>query len=192
MMPIVLGIIGASGADTRTKGFTLSLMYVAGIAVVYTALGVFAALTGSLFGSIATSPYSLLLFGNLCFVLALWMMDWIRIPVFSSGKISTKSGHIGVFITGVLSGFVAAPCTSPVMAGLLIYVSETKNLALGGALLFAFSIGMTTTVIVLGTFSGALKTLPKPGPWMEWVKKGLALFLFALGERYIMRAGGLL
>lgn len=192
MIPIVLGVIGASDIEKRSRGFTLSVSYVLGLSLVYASMGIFASMTGSFFGEIATSPWSYLVFGNLCLVLAFWMMDWINIPLFSSGKVTDKKGHIGVFIMGLLSGIVAAPCTSPVLAGLLIYVSATKDVLLGGSMMFAFSIGMTTLLIVIGTFSGMAKSLPKPGKWMVWVKKALALVLFGYGEYFLLKAGGLL
>lgn len=192
MIPILLGVIGASNIEKRSRALTLSLSYALGLSLVYTALGIFAAVTGSFFGEIATSPWSYLIFGNLCLILSFWMMDWINIPFFSSGRTADKKGHLGIFVTGALSGLVAAPCTSPVLAGLLIYVSRTKDVVLGGSMLFSFSIGMTTLLIVIGTFSGVMKLLPKPGGWMIWIKRGLALILFAFGEYFIIKAGGLL
>ncbi|MGC8926746.1 MAG: cytochrome c biogenesis protein CcdA [Myxococcota bacterium] len=131
-------------------------------------------------------------FGNLCLVLGAWMMEWINIPLFSRGRTSNKKGYIGAFITGMLSGVVAAPCTSPVLAGLLIYISTTKDMILGGSMMLAFSPGMSLLLVVVGTSSGILKTLPKPGGWMVWIKKGLALFLFGFGEYFLLKAGGLL
>lgn len=92
----------------------------------------------------------------------------------------------------MFSGIVAAPCTSPVLAGLLIYISTTKNVILGGSMMFAFSLGMTTLLIAIGIFSGIAKSLPKPGKWMVWVKRVLALALFGFGHYFLMKAGGLL
>jgi len=192
MIPIILGVIGASAIDSRLRGLTLSLFYVAGLSLVYTLLGLFASATGRFFGEIATSPWSYLIFGNLCLVLGFWMMDWINLPIFSSGKTTEKRGCLGAFVIGIVSGVVAAPCTSPVLAGLLIYVSTTKNVLFGGAMMFAFSIGMSTLLILIGTFSGVAKSLPKPGNWMNWVKRGLAVALFVIGEYFLMKAGGLL
>ena len=192
MIPIILGVIGASAIDSRMRGLTLSLTYVAGLSLVYTLFGIFASVTGRFFGEIATNPWSYLIFGNLCLVLGFWMMDWINLPIFSSGKTTEKRGCLGAFVIGVISGVVAAPCTSPVLAGLLIYVSTTKNVMFGGAMMFAFSIGMSTLLILIGTFSGVAKSMPKPGNWMIWVKRGLAVSLFAIGEYFLMKAGGLL
>jgi thiol:disulfide interchange protein DsbD len=192
MIPIILVVIGASAIQSRVRGLMLSLAYVAGLSVVYTLFGLFASVTGGFFGEIATSPWSYLIFGNLCIVLGIWMMDWINLPIFSSGKTRERKGCVGAFVIGLLSGVVAAPCTSPVLAGLLIYVSTTKNAAFGGAMMFAFSIGMSTLLILIGTFSGLAKSLPTPGNWTIWVKKGLAVALFVMGEYFLMKAGGLL
>lgn len=192
MIPILLGIIGASDTGKKGKGFSLSLSYALGLSLVYAALGMIAALTGGFFGSVATNHWSYFLFGNLCLFLGFWMMDWINIPFFSSGGGTSRKGYIGAFITGALSGLVAAPCTSPVLAGLLVYVSTTKDAVLGGLMMFSFSIGMTTLLIVLGTFSGRLKSLPKPGVWMVWMKKGLGGALLLFGEYFLLKAGRLL
>ncbi|HBR21140.1 MAG TPA: hypothetical protein DD713_01005 [Nitrospiraceae bacterium] len=192
MIPIVLGIIGASSIDKKTTGLTLSASYALGVSIVYAALGIFASMTGSFFGEVATSPWSYLLFGNLCLILGFWMMEWINIPLFSTGRAPGRSGHAGAFLTGMLSGVVAAPCTSPVLAGLLIYISTTKDVVLGGSMMLAFSLGMSTLLIAVGAFSGGIKTLLKPGRWMVWVKKGLALLMFGFGEYFLIKAGGLL
>lgn len=192
VIPVVVGVIGASHVERRLRALTLSLSYALGIAIVYTALGITASLTGRLFGEIATSPYSYLVFGNVCLILAFWMMDWIQLPYFSTGTGEQRRGHVGVFVTGMLSGLVVAPCASPVLFGLLLYVSTTRDVFLGGSMLFSFSIGMSTILVVIGTFSGTLKLLPRPGNWMVWVKRILALGLFILAQYYLLKAGGLL
>ena len=192
MIPIVLGIIGASTIEKRLTAFILSLSYAIGLSIVYSGLGVFAALSGRFFGEIATSPWSYLIFGNVCLILGSWMMDWINIPLFSKARASNRKGYTGAFITGMLSGLVAAPCTSPVLAGLLIYISTTKDLFLGSSMLLSFSLGMSILLIAIGTFSGILRSLPGPGNWMVWIKRTLAMFLFGLGEYYLLKAGGLL
>lgn len=192
LIPIVLGIIGASSIDKKRTALTLSASYALGLSIVYAALGLFASMTGRFFGEIATNPWSYFLFGNLYLILGFWMMDWINIPLFSTGSASGRRGHAGAFLTGMLSGVVAAPCTSPVLAGLLIYISTTRDVVLGGSMMFAFSLGMSTLLIAVGAFSGGMKALPKPGMWMTWVKKGLALILFGFGEYFLLKAGGLL
>ncbi len=192
VIPVVVGVIGASKVEKRVQALTLSLSYAVGIALVYTALGVIASLTGNLFGEIATSPWSYFIYGNVLLLLSFWMMDWVRVPYFSAGRETGRGGHVGVFVTGLLSGLVVAPCASPVLFGLLVYVSTTRDVFLGGSMLFSFSIGMSTLLVVIGTFSGALKLLPRPGKWMVWVKRGLALVMLVMAEYFLLKAGGLL
>jgi len=192
MIPILLGVIGASRIESRWQGLSLSVAYAMGLALVYTLLGMFAALTGSFFGRIASNPWSLLVFANLCLVLGCWMLDWVQLPLFSTARGTTRKGHIGAFITGLLSGLVAATCSSPVLAGLLIYVTNSRDVALGAVMLFAFAFGMSSLLIVIGTFSGVLKRLPDPGRWMIFVKRLLAVGLLAYGEYFLLRAGRLL
>lgn len=188
LVPIVLGVIGAAKIQSKRKGFALSLVYALGLSVVYSALGMVAALTGSFFGEVATSPWSFLMFGILCILLAFWMLDKVTIPSFGTNKVSSKHGYIGVFITGMLSGLVAVPCTSAVLGVLLLYVSTTKSIFFGGAMLFSFSLGMTTILIIIGTFSGVLKTLPKPGAWMVTLKRVLAFILIGFGGYFLIKA----
>lgn len=192
MVPILLGVIGASRIESRWQGLSLSVTYALGLATVYTLLGMIAALTGSFFGRIASSPWSLLVFANLCFLLGIWMLDWIHIPLFSTARGTARKGYPGAFITGLLSGVMAATCSSPVLAGLLIYVTTSHDVALGASMLFAFAFGMSTLLIIIGTFSGVLKRLPNPGRWMIFVKYLLAVGLLAYGEYFLLRAGRLL
>lgn len=190
MIPIVAGIIGASKVEKRIRSFLLASVYALGLALVYAALGVIAALTGSLFGTVASSPWSYLIFGNFSLLLSFWMMGWINPPMFTLKQKSSIPGYGGVFLSGLLSGLVVAPCTSPVMAGLLLYVSSSSNVVLGSSMLFSFSLGMSTLLIVIGTFSGLIINLPKPGKWMVRIKRGLALILFIAGQYYLLKAGG--
>lgn len=192
MIPIVVSVVGGSSQGSKIRGLTLSISYTLGLSIIYTALGIFAAVTGGFFGEVATHPWSYIVFGNVCIVLGLWMMDWISIPLFPSHNREIRGGHMGVFIAGIFSGLVVAPCTSPVLAGILLYVSGTKDVYLGGSILLAFSLGMSTLLVLIGTFSGAVKSLPRPGAWMVWVKRGLALSLLLYGEYLLIKAGGLL
>lgn len=198
MLPITVGVIGASSGGNRVRGFLLSLVYVAGLAVVYGGLGVFAAATGQFFGEISTNPIGYFIVANLCLLFGAWMMGWIQLPQFDSqfnASIAGKAGWIRVimvFIAGCASGLVAAPCTAPVLATLLAYVATTGDVVFGGLLLFAFAYGLGTLLILAGTFSGFLSSLPKSGNWMIWTKGLLALVMFAAGEYFLIQMGTLL
>jgi thiol:disulfide interchange protein DsbD len=161
------------------------------MATVYALLGMIAALSGDFFGRISTDPRALLVVANILMLLALNILGVIPFPSWFSGR-SLKpaaGGVIGAFLIGAASGLVASPCTSPVLFGLLTYVATTHSVAFGGALLFAFSMGMGMLLVVVGAFSGLAAALPKPGRWMLGVKMLLGLLMLGLAEYYLIRAG---
>ena len=162
-------------------------MYGLGLAVLYSALGIFAALVGRTFGNFTRSPW---IYGGVALVLALFaaaMLGWINIPVPGfAGKMQSsgakKGGHLGAFFIGIAAGFVAAPCTAPVLGFLLAYVAKTRDALWGGTLLFFFALGLSFLLMLLGAFSGLLASLPRAGRWMNLIKYGFGfgMFLVAL------------
>jgi len=119
VIPITIAYIGARSSSSRTKGFLLSIVYVLGMATVYTALGGFAALSGKLFGQIQTNPWMFLIIANICILMGLSMlgvfMFSIPIPqVLTRFRPDEKSGgFIGSFLVGAVSGIIIGPCTTP-------------------------------------------------------------------------------
>ena len=198
MLPITVGVIGASSDGSRLSGFLLSLVYVAGLATVYGGLGIFAAATGNFFGEVSTNPWGYFAVGNLCLLFGAWMMGWIQMPQFGTQWHASAEGKTGfarfatVFAIGGASGLVAAPCTAPVLATLLTYVATTGDVAYGGLLLFVFAYGLGSLLIVAGTFAGFVSSLPKSGNWMLYTKVLLALIMFAAGEYFLVQMGTLL
>ena len=198
MLPITVGVIGAHSEGKRRNGFLLSLVYVAGLATVYGALGLFAAASGQLFGQLSSSPWGYFAVANMCLLFAVWMMGWIQMPQFAAQftpSVDGKSGplrYLTVFVIGALSGLVAAPCTAPVLATLLAYVATTGDMLYGGLLLFVFAYGMGALLILAGTFSGFVANLPKSGRWMNWSKWILALVMLLAGEYFLIQMGMLL
>lgn len=195
MIPITASCVGGRNVGgSKLKGFILSFFYVFGMATTYAALGVFAAATGRFFGEVNSSPYPFMIVANVMIVMGLVMLDVFTIPVFAPKQsLKTKSGGIvGVYVVGLLSGFVAGPCTAPVLGVLLLFVSSTKNLIFGGSLLFVFAFGMGMVLLLVGTFSGVLAALPKSGPWMIKIKKGLGFLMILLGEYFLIKAGQLI
>ena len=193
IIPITVTFIGARGVTSRTQAFVLSILYALGIAVTYTALGVFAALSGKIFGALTQSPYVFLVVGNIILLFGLNMLEVFELPLpgFLSGAGTAKArqGFLGAFAIGVTSGLVVGPCTAPVLATILTYVATQGNVFLGGAMLFLFAMGMCALIIVAGTFSGALATLPKSGDWMVRIKKGFGWVMIVIAEFFIFRAG---
>lgn len=193
MIPITVGYIGSSNiGGSKARAFLLSIVYVFGIAVTYAAMGVFAALSGRLFGEFNSSPWSYLLVGNIILLLGLSMLDVFSLPMFAPKSNGKKGGLITTFGLGMSSGLVAGPCTAPVLGVLLTYVASTGNGFLGGALLFVFAFGMGILLIVVGTFSGLMATMPKSGNWMVLIKKGLGWLMIILAEYFLIQAGTLL
>ena len=193
MIPIVAAYVGSrsAGEKSRLGAFFLSLAYVVGMAAVYALLGMVAALTGSLFGRISTSPWALLIVANILLLFALNTLEVIPFPTWISGhpREPAAGGVIGAFLLGAASGLVASPCTTPVLLGLLTFVATTRSVMFGGTLLLAFSLGMGVLLIVVGTSSGLAAALPRPGRWMVAVKKVLGLLLLGLAEYYLIKAG---
>jgi thiol:disulfide interchange protein len=193
MVPIVSAFIGArsAGEKNRARAFLLSIAYVAGMGSVYSLLGVIAALTGGMFGSISTNPWTLLAVANILILFALNILEAIPFPAWLSGRpVNPAAGGVrGSFLIGAASGLVASPCTSPVLFSLLTFVATTRSVVYGGGLLFTFSIGMGMPLMAVGTFSGLAAALPGPGRWMVGVKKVLGVMLLGLAEYYLIRAG---
>ena len=164
MIPITAAIVGGSSVGAppsrgRTIGLTLS--YVLGLSVVYSALGLFAGLSGTLFGSVSSNPWLYFGMANLLIVAALGMLDVIpvRLPssIMQRAATAGEGGRIaGALTMGAVSGLVAAPCSAPVMAAVLTWVTTTKSAVLGFVYLFAFSLGMCTLLVVVGLSSGSI------------------------------------
>ncbi len=200
MIPIVAAVVGG-GAGTarppRRRVLGLTGAYCAAMAAVYAALGLFAGLTGSLFGAISTSPWLYLLMGNALIIFALMMLDVIRVPVpqrWWTRAATTGSGggrYAGAAAMGATSGLVAAPCGAPVFATILTWVGTTQNAALGGLYLFVFSLGMSALLVCVGIFAGLAPRLPRAGAWMVWVKRGFAALMFGVAQYYLIEAGKL-
>lgn len=193
IVPIVIGYLGSRSGSTAQR-LVAAALYALGLSLVYSALGIIAALTGNVFGTLTTNPYVYLGFGVLILFLGGSMMDWYSIPMpafVASQSASEKNGIFGPLLMGVTSGLVASPCTAPVLGSLLLFIASSKAVVKGGLLMFTFSIGMSTLLLALGFFASAATRLPKSGTWMVMIKKILALILIATGIYFIFSAGKL-
>ncbi len=204
MIPITAAIVGGTTAADATapapprwRPLILTLSYVLGLALVYSALGLFAGLSGTLFGSVSTNPWLYFAMANLLLIASLAMLDVlpVRVPASIMQRASTAgtAGRVsGAFTMGAMSGLVAAPCSAPVMAAVLTWVSSTKSAGLGFLYLFVFSLGMCTLLVVVGLSSGAIARLPRAGMWMVWIKRFFAFVMIAVAEYYLMKMGQLI
>jgi thiol:disulfide interchange protein DsbD len=183
LIPVTVGIFGARGVR-RLEAFTLSLIYVAGICLMYAILGLVAAGTGAVFGSVMANP---VVVSGVVFLLGLLGLSMlgafeIRIPSALQAVLSSAGGkgYAGAFGMGLVAGIIAAPCTGPVLAGVLVFVATTGNLFLGFWLLFVFALGLGVLFLVIGTFSGAIAYLPRSGPWMDTIRSLFGIVLLAM------------
>lgn len=200
MIPITAAIVGGSQKQpgaTRWQPIGLSLVYALGLALVYAALGLVAGMTGTLFGTISSNPWLYFAMANLLIIAALSMLDVfpVRVPSWVLNRASaagTGGTYSGALVMGGMSGLVAAPCSAPVMAAVLTWVTTTKSAAMGFVYLFAFSLGMCTLLIAIGASSGFLARMPRAGAWMVWVKRIFALAMIGVAEYYLMKMGQLI
>ena len=201
MIPITAAIVGGSAVGeaprARSQTVLLTFAYVLGLSLAYASVGLFAGLTGTLFGSVSTNPWVYFTMANLLILAALAMLEVIpvRVPAWLLTRAATagKGGSLyGVFVMGAASGLVAAPCSAPVMAAVLTWVTATKSGVLGFIYLFVFSLGMCTLLVMVGLFSGIVARLPKAGAWMVWIKRIFALIMLAVAEYYLVQMGLLL
>jgi thiol:disulfide interchange protein DsbD len=193
MIPITVSIVVGQKRSSRIQSFFLSLIYVMGIAVTYSALGLIAVATGSLFGSLSSNIWVLFAVANVCILFGLSMLDvfMINIPGLSALQARRPKGgnFIGVFILGIIFGLVASPCTAPALGAILAYVSTSHSYVQGASLLFVYALGMGTLLIVIGTFAGALTHMPKSGNWMNIVKKVFGFLMIGMGEYFLIQMG---
>lgn len=190
LIPISLGYMGVRAEGSKIKGLTLSLVYVTGIAVTYSILGLVASLGGSFFGEFSVNPKTRILVGlvivgfglSMLDFFHLWMPNLIKLPA------AKKQGYFSALVLGLCSGLIVSPCVSPVLGSILVYIAAKKNIFYGSVLLFSFAYGMGFLLILVGTFSSVLLNLPRSGRWMLYIKKVLAFILIGAGFYFIFVA----
>ncbi len=196
MIPIVVTYMGGAETDALAAGASSegrrgrillrALIYVIGMAVVYTGLGMFAILASKPFGSVTQSFWGYAIVGLVLAIFGLGMMGLfeIRVPSFLLNRIGTgpRQGMIGAALMGATSAIVAAPCAAPIVLPLVALVAKEGRLLFGTIAMLAFSFGLGLLFVVLAIFSGMAASLPRPGGWMVTLKKivGVVMLLLAL------------
>lgn len=189
LIPITVSIFGARKAGSRREAMALSALYVLGIAAMYSALGVGAALTGRAFGTVMQNPWVI---GAVAAVLAVMAASMfgafeLRLPSSWATRLNGVggAGRAGAFAMGLVSGIVAAPCTGPVLAAALAFVAAKGSAAFGFGIMFTYALGMGLLFFLIGAFSIAL---PKSGPWMDVVKSAFGVALLAAAGVFLKDA----
>ena len=187
MFPILSGIIARKGQHlTKMRGFVLALAYVLGMAITYAIAGVIAGLSGAMLSAALQNAWVLGTFAIVFVLLSLSMFGFyeLQMPGNIQSKLSEEAGHLkgghltGVFGMGALSALIVGPCVAAPLAGALLYISQTRDVILGGSALFVMALGMGVPLLLLGASAGAL--LPKTGAWMESVKQFFGVLLLAV------------
>lgn len=186
MIPILSGIIVGHGhAITKGRAFGLSSLYVLGMALTYAAAGVAAGLSGTLLSAALQNPWVLGAFSLIFIVLAGSMFGFyeLQLPIALQSRLSDTVNHQGgspggILLMGALSALIVGPCVAAPLAGALLYIAKTGNAALGGAALFIMALGMGAPLLLVGVL--ARSALPKPGPWMEGVKRAFGVMLLGV------------
>ena len=209
MIPITVSVVGgmpqknAAGRRSWHELLLRAFAYIMGMTLIYSILGVVAGLTGKIFGSFTNTAGWYLTLGVIMTLSALVMLDIIPFDPAVwmdqfKRKFSKKSHHsftpkemtlLGAFALGASSGFIAAPCTTPVLTSILAFIAKTQSVGLGLALMIAFSMGLGTLLLVIAVFTGALQILPRSGKWMKTIKQLSGLLLLAFADYLIYRAG---
>lgn len=187
MVPILSFIIVGEGTQVRrTRGLALSASYALGMALIYTALGIAAGLLGEGLSASLQNPWVLSAFALLMALLSLSMFGLYQLQVPPSiqmqlQKFSQKQSAgklLGVFAMGAISALIVGPCVAAPLAGTLIYISQTRDVLIGGSALFAMAVGMSVPLLLVGVSAGSL--LPRAGAWMEAVKRFFGVLMLAL------------
>jgi thiol:disulfide interchange protein DsbD len=187
MIPILSGIIAGEGKDIdKLRALFLSGSYVLGMALAYAAAGVAAAFSGTLLAAALQNAWVLAAFALVFVLLALSMFGFyeLQLPGFVHQRLhsahrSLRGGRIAsVAAMGLLSAVIVSPCVAAPLAGALLYISQTRDVLLGGTALFAMALGMGVPLIAVGVSEGAL--LPRAGPWMGAVRRFFGVLLLAV------------
>lgn len=187
MLPILSGIIASKGQQmSKMRGFTLSLAYVLGMAITYATAGAAAGLSGAMLSAALQNAWVLGSFALIFTALAFSMFGFyeLQMPAFIQNKLVEETSHFkggqlaGVFGMGALSALIVSPCVAAPLAGALLYISQTRDVILGGSALFVMALGMGVPLLLLGVSAGAL--LPKAGAWMKSIQQFFGVLLLAV------------
>jgi len=189
LIPITIGFFGGQSEGKTSRLVGMGLLFVVGMAVTYSVIGVVTALTGSVFGALLQSPVVIILIALIFVVLSLSMFGVyeFKLPDSLVAKAGgAKGGMYGAFFMGLTMGIVAAPCIGPFVLGLVTYTAAKADPFFGFLLFFVLAVGLGTPYLFLAIFSGKIKQLPRAGEWMEAVKHIFGLILIGMAIYFLL------
>lgn len=193
MVPLMMSFV-AGNKDQKPgigRAFTLSLVFVFGLSLTFTALGMVAAFAGTLYGEVSSSWNWLV--ATVCVVMGLHLMEIISVPIPAlGGKVQPRTrGALGALILGLLFGLVSAPCAGPILIVLLTYLAGSgASVVWGGTLLLVYALGHSLLILIAGTSMGAARVLIenwKVNRVLEWLRRGAGIVMIAVGLYFAYR-----
>ncbi|NLA75425.1 MAG: thioredoxin fold domain-containing protein [Deltaproteobacteria bacterium] len=188
LIPVTVSYFGGRGNRRGGHAILLGILYILGLAVTNSILGVTAALTGGILGAALQYPLVLVIIALIMVLLGLSFFGLWEVHVPGSiTRLASKnfSGYFGTFFMGLTLGIVAAPCLGPFVLGLLTYVGQKGDPFTGFLYFFVLSIGIGLPLCVLAIFSSTLDRLPRSGDWMLWVKKVMGWVMISMGYYFL-------
>ena len=188
LIPITVSFFGGTGQEDKVRLGFKALSYFLGMTVMYSSLGVVAALTGGMFGAMLQHPVVVIFLAAAMVALSLSMFGLydIRIPdSLSQVGGENRKGMIGAFLMGLTAGIIAAPCIGPFVLGLLTFVGERGDPVLGFTMFFTLAAGLGAPYVVLAMFSGGISMLPRSGMWMVWIKNVFGFILLGMAIYFL-------
>lgn len=189
LIPITIGFFGGQSEGSTKKLFLMGLLFVVGMAITYSVIGVVTALSGAVFGSLLQNPIVIIFIALVFVVLSLSMFGVyeFQLPNSLVAKAGgAKSGYYGAFFMGLTMGIVAAPCIGPFVLGLVTFVAANADPFYGFLMFFVLALGLGFPYLLLAVFSGKIKKLPKAGEWMEAVKHIFGFILIGMAIYFLL------
>jgi len=189
LIPITIGFFGGQSEGSTKKLFMMGILFVVGMAITYSVIGVVTALSGAVFGSLLQNMFVIIFIAAVFVVLSLSMFGVyeFQLPNSIVAKAGgAKSGYYGAFFMGLTMGIVAAPCIGPFVLGLVTLVAAKADPFYGFLMFFVLAVGLGMPYLVLAVFSGKIKKLPKSGEWMEAVKHIFGFILLGMAIYFLL------
>jgi thiol:disulfide interchange protein DsbD len=189
LIPITVGFFGGQSEGKTTKLFGMGLLYLVGLALTYSVIGVITALSGAVFGSLLQNTFVIISIVLIFIALSLSMFGVYEFKMPDSWVAKAggaKSGYYGAFFMGLTMGIVAAPCIGPFVLGLVTYVAAKGDPVYGFLMFFVLALGLGMPYLFLAVFSGKIKKLPRSGIWMEAVKHIFGFILLGMALYFLL------